>query len=213
MNPESTVLGPKSLHDFCQEVIGRHGEKWPPSERDIAEEFLRYFGHIDPVQGRASLEKLAESLGIEISNASAPEDLPGCHCCYGGKQRIVVSDHRAYALSQEHTILHELREIMERPFQELGRPVFSEATKEIHAEQFAIAVRTRAEWESLRPLFDWALEIKSTWRKVAAFVLLGAVTVIGSFSFATLPAYEDYLMNLGKQRAHGGMRKLAPPAP
>lgn len=206
MSLELATHNSKSLADFCRHVIGRYAEKWPPSEEALAKEFLKYFGRLDPILGRADLEKLAQTLGIQISVAGLPEDLAGCHFCFGGRRSILVSDNHAYVWSQEHTIIHELREMMEHVFREFGWPILTETTQEIRAEEFAISVRVAASMEVWEPLLEATRRIESKWRQVGATVLLFAGMIVFRLTLIMLPAYENYLLNLEKRRVLAGTR-------
>ena len=44
-------------------------------------------------------------------------------------------------LSREHTVLHEVRELLERIFEDLGHPIANRNTPESRAEQFAATAR------------------------------------------------------------------------
>jgi hypothetical protein len=65
--------------------------------------------------------------------------------------------------SHEHTLIHELRELIEYEFRQIGYSVAIAFDLESQAEMFASGVRVRASIKSCEPLFDGIGDIRSTW--------------------------------------------------
>lgn len=96
--------------------------------------------------------------------------------------------------SQEHTLLHELREQIEFEFRKIGRSVaLTAADQEDRAESFASLVRGFASMKGLEELFGDIPEIKSGWAQFGAILLMVIVCLGYSFTCFALPQWEDKL--------------------
>jgi hypothetical protein len=152
MQPEVAIQPPVSLSGFCKTVIAHYSGKWPPNEDAIAHEFVSIFG-IDGFLRMDDLERFCQKLGIEVSTRELPKPLRGHNCLYDGKSEIVVGTVAGPAAGlgpREHTLLHELRELIEYEFRKLDRPVAATASDlESRAETFASLARAVAPLKSL----------------------------------------------------------------
>jgi hypothetical protein len=182
---------PKSLHTFTSDVVFRHAAAWPPSEQKLAEEFFDFFGS-DSVGSFENLVGLCDSLGIEVSQAALPEELRGYHHWYEEKRVILVA-HDGLILSGQHTVLHELREILEHIFKELGYSTAEASLPESSADEFAVYVRVKASLQEWDFLFKAAQTVQSNWARRSAYVLIGLGAVITTLGFVLLPHLEDRL--------------------
>ena len=145
---QSELVAPErdEMADFCQFVVSRHSKQWPVKEDALAKEFLEFFG----VQSLLFLtfEAVAslcwERLQIRVSRVSLPKGLKGFNGSYYGRREIVIStDQDLAGIADLHTLLHELREIIERGFEELGHPTADcgDLDLECRAEFFASSVQ------------------------------------------------------------------------
>src|SRR5947207_11296918 len=112
------------ISDFCQFVLFRHAEQWPVNEVTLAGEFLEFFA-VQPLLF-LTFEEVArlcrERLQIAASVAPLPGRLKGINISHNGKHEILVStDQDLAGIADLHTLLHELREIIERGFERRGR--------------------------------------------------------------------------------------------
>ena len=193
MDPEITIPPQLTLRGFCQTIVAKHSGNWPPKEEVIAEEFLSFFqlNGVFPLEG---LEKLCAKLEINVSTQALPGELRGHNCVFEEKREIVIGKVEGPAAvfgSHEHTLIHELRELIEYEFREIGYPVAIASDLESRAETFASAVRVQASIKSCEPLFDGIGEIQSTWGRVALALPVLGVMLVHSYSCLILPHWED----------------------
>src|SRR5439155_12778719 len=111
------------IDEFCQTVVSRHAEKWPLDENTLAEEFLDFFG----LRSWPTFEGIAQlcqnRLRITVSFAPLPAGMRGYNGSYGKQREILISVNQDFVGAELHTLLHELREILESGFEKLGRPI------------------------------------------------------------------------------------------
>jgi hypothetical protein len=174
----------------------------------LAEEFIRFY-ELAPLYGLVSIEQLARSLGIQVSDATLPNEVAGCHFRLGQQRKIFLSNNGAYLLSREQTLLHELREIIEYEFRDLGRPIFTQTDQETRAERFASSVREASVWAFCRSVADDASSIESKW-DIVWTVIAAVAGLLYSFSLSTLPAYENDQLKRQNQEARMPSRQLNP---
>lgn len=194
---EVAVEAPKTLRNFCLGLCEKHPAKWPPDEHEVAYEFVTYFG-LPPLPKLDDYKALAARLEIEVFVARLPTGLKGFNSRYQERKQIVLEQLEGAAEHigiSEHTLLHELRELVEYEFRREGRSTASGQELEERAELFAKAVRTLAPMPFLA---DWGgslLEAKSPWRFLGVGVLIG----FGLLHLATcflLPHHEDYIRKI-----------------
>ena len=185
-----------TLRGFCQTIVGKHSGNWPPREDEIAEEFLAFF-QVDDVLPLEGLEKLCARLGIDVSVQALPGGLRGHNCALGEKREIVIGKVEGPAAvfgSQEHTLFHELRELIEYEFRKIGHPVAVASDLESRAETFAAMSRARASLRGWEPLLDGIGNVQSTWGRFAVALPFLLIILLESFSCLLLPHWEDQLL-------------------
>jgi hypothetical protein len=89
-----------------------------------------------------------------------------------------------------HTLFHEIREIIERVFINLGHSTVSKEEMEERAEQFAIAVRANSAIKENEFLFENAMNISSNWLRWGSVALVSILAIAESVAFVLLPQYE-----------------------
>ena len=113
---------------FCKDVLSSNLQSWPPSEDTLARAFISRFP-VWSVLMEDAANTLCERLGINVSYRQLP-DLSGFYEVYGEKREIILSDIENPLGISTHTLFHEIREIIERVFINLGHPTILEAEKE-----------------------------------------------------------------------------------
>ena len=198
MEPEITIEPPKTLGRFCETVGANHLGSWPPSENALAHQFVSFFG-IDGMLGMEELERLCRMVGVEVSVRDLPKPLRGHNCTYEGKREIVVGAVQGSALvlgSREHTLLHELRELIECEFRRLGRPTATGfADMESRAEAFASQVRASASFKTWEGYFEAIDGIESRLLKIGAVIIVALLAMGHYLACVNLPQWEDQFPN------------------
>jgi len=195
LDSEITIQPPLTLRGFCQTMVAKHSGNWPPGEEAIAEEFLSFF-QVDGVFPLEGPEKLCARLGINVSIQALPGGLRGHNCALGEKREIVIGKVEGPAMvfgSQEHTLLHELRELIEYEFRKIGYPAAVACDLESRAETFAAMSRARASIKGWEPLFDGIGNIQSKWGWFAVALPFLVMILIDCCSCLLLPLWEDQL--------------------
>lgn len=190
MGPQPTIIAPRSLKGFCQSVRIKCGSDWPPAEDIIAGEFVTYFQLEEMVFG-AGVQKLCESLQISVRVAALPESLRGHNYRFREKREILISENHKFRDTEAHTTLHELRELLEYEFRDLGTAICTLDDKEERAEKFAVAVRMFAFERELPIWFDHASSIERKWPRRAAYLLLAVFALTYTMGVTLLPHWED----------------------
>ncbi len=195
MNESAYLDYPQPLVTFCRGVVSKHVSRWPPEESKLADEFIAHFGFAAIATFENQL-KLCESLGIKVSETTLPENLRGHNCCYGNQREIQIHNGKGHVITREHTLLHELREILEHIFHDMGYATAKERSAiEVRAETFASSVRTDAFTKMLEGIFQAAAKIESKWRRWGAFFLISLFGIAGVFSIPMLPVFEDTILD------------------
>jgi hypothetical protein len=176
---DAETAAPSPLLSFCKEFLILNLKNWPPDEDTLARAFISHFPTPSYLL-QAGVQEFCAKLRIDVSFCELPPDLAGLNSEYDEKREIVLSE-REYPLGiTTHTLFHEIREIIERVFIDLGYPTIPPSEIERTAEQFAVAVRVHSLLKETEFLFGSALEIQSNllrWGSVAiifGFVLLVA---------------------------------------
>jgi hypothetical protein len=196
LDSEITIQPPLTLRGFCQTIVAKHSGNWPPREEAIAEEFLSFL-KVDDVLPWHGLEKLCARLGINVSVQELPRELRGHNCALGKKREIVIGKVEGSAAvfgSQEHTLFHELRELIEYEFRNIGHPVAIASDLESRAEMFAATVRVQASLKGWEPLLDGLGSIQSNWGRFAVALPVLAIIFVHSVTCLLLPHWEDQLL-------------------
>jgi hypothetical protein len=178
---------------LCEREIAHHISNWQIDEAQLAHDFVEFFKpYVIPLFH--NLTDLCGRLSIEVFVKELPFGHSGLNCCYGERRAIVVSEAELPALSREHTLLHELREILEYKFRELGHAIAEdEDDLEVRAECFAASVRMDATSGMWLELFESASNLNATWKRYGAYALVGFGVVVQFISI--LGPWVDYLQS------------------
>lgn len=195
MTCDSMALGPAVLAAFCQHVIAKRLPKWPPTEEILAQEFVEYFKFKSLIV-LEEIQRLCDSSEIILHITPLPDPLWGYNYRYQGKREILISN--SQVLTKEHTALHELRELLEYEFRDLGTPICTNEDKEERAETFAILVRICAFAKEIPAIMDHVRSIESKWWRGAAYGLSILFAMVYSIGLALSPKVEEAMQ---KQRA------------
>lgn len=190
MDTLATITPALPLANFCTAFLSRHKEHWPSDEGTLAHEFAEQF----PIRQLSNPEKIlafAQSLGIDASLAALPDGMHGFNCSMEGQSLVFLNEQEDFPGSREHTLFHELREVMEWHFREQGYPTAQGQELEKRAEQFATDVRLEHMMEKLGPLFDSATAVEQTWKRWLAFAVLIILVLGAGACCALLPYIED----------------------
>jgi hypothetical protein len=186
---------------FCTDVVSENRDKWPPSEHALAEAFLERFS-LDPVV-LSEVVKVCNSLGIEVTFVPLPFGLHGLNGVHGQKRHIVIAKEEAFPGGKVHTLLHELREVLEYSFADLGYPTVQKQGLERRAEEFASMATMLGMQKVFVMFFTSVMKIETTWKRWlagAALCVLGVPVMITS---AMYPHFEDAVIRarLEKERS------------
>jgi hypothetical protein len=191
LDSQPAEIQPDLLLAFCQGVISRHSEHWPPDENVLAKEFVTFFD-VDALANFKSLCQLCTKLHIDVSVQTMPEELRGHNYTYKDIRAIAISDHHTFPGADEHTMLHELREIMERVFVGLGYSTDNKEDElEMQAEHFAALVRAEAFQRSLPSFIENARKIDSKLWRIGAYLFIGVMAFFYVSGCFFLPQFED----------------------
>ena len=186
-----TAAAPDRLADFCRAFLSQNRAQWPPDENRLATSFVEFFKlHFAE---RESLKRVCQDLNIEFSEGPLPKGMKGYNHCYNGERTVIIAtDQFVPGASFEHTILHELRELIEYVFRELGAETAAGADLEKRSEQFASSVRMTNACNVLASLLD-DIHIETTWKRWLAYLVItiGGLFYAGTCAF--LPEFEDRL--------------------
>lgn len=192
MEITETSAETKPLLAFCEQVISRHKQNWPPSEEVLAKEFVEQF-QATSWFGSEKIAQLSSRLGIVASLAALPEGMHGLNCSTETETRILLKEEEGFPGSREHTFFHELREILEYSFRDLGWPTVDASKLEQHAERFAVTVRLVQSSEMAKYFVESVDEVEATWKRVLVCVVVIVFMVSWGLGCALLPYLEDKL--------------------
>ena len=183
--------GSGQLYAFCQVIASRYSNNWPPSEERLATEFINFFKVSLPTLD--TWIELCVSLTIRVTLTSLPPGLRGHHTCFNNERAIWLPEKDRFPGAREHTLLHELREILEHIFCDLGLPTADASSREARAEEFAAHTRMIASREMWTSFLEDAKKIQSTWWRRGAYGLIGFGALLHAAGCAFLPYFEDSL--------------------
>lgn len=183
-----------ALPEFCAAVVKKHADAWPPTEHQLAQDFLEHFG-IARLGFYDGLVKWCGEVGIDVSmRDSLPHDLRGANFWHEASMSIVMPVNGGCFISREHTLLHELRELLEWEFERLASSSGDPNTREPRAEQFAACVRIAVVVESSKDFFKVASDVQNPLGRACVYGLVGLVTVasvVGCAGIRQLEAHFD----------------------
>jgi hypothetical protein len=184
---------------FCQTVTERL-VKWPPGEDVLAAEFVSFFG-ITAFAHFETLSQLCVQLGVSVSVCPMPGDLKGHNSWYNGSRAIAIAEHESFPGANEHTLLHELRELLEHSFIQLGFAVaVTHDDLEGRAERFACMVRSNLAQKMMLVWLEQSEHVERKWLRYGAYlfsILGGLALFVGCI---LLPVFEDQALEFRKQR-------------
>jgi hypothetical protein len=177
---------PDPLRSFCEQYISQNCQKWPTSEIQLAEVFVKHFS-ISVVTNLVGLQDFLVRTNIEHVEGNLPADLLAVNMSFEGKRKILTAKEGDHVSFQVHTVLHEIREIIEADFHRLGSATTSSQDLDHLADVFAFAVPICAAMPSLGGLLENDPEIWPLWVSLGAFTV-GAVGVllysfVGAFGY------------------------------
>lgn len=176
---------------FSETVQDKYASNWPPAEDALAQEFVNFFD-LGAIATLRDIEALCKTLEIEFVKASLPDSLRGYNCRYAGKSKIFVSNQHSFAGAEEHTALHELRELLEYEFKAAERPTTISKDIEELAEDFAVAVRVQALHRDVPKWFEGAATIERKWPRRLAYVALFVFTCLLIATITIGPQLEEF---------------------
>ncbi|MDD4858906.1 MAG: ImmA/IrrE family metallo-endopeptidase [Dehalococcoidales bacterium] len=189
----SIIKEPSDLRYFCYRLVRKYGSPDKASEEQKADAFRKYYlGNLPPsVQ---ALRALASRSGLKLDiSDKMPANLRGYNHVVNGTNNIVIKENDTVSGTQ-NTILHEIREIMERIFPTLCRTYTPLKTSARHyaANRFAAAVLLPS--ESFRTKvyetgFD-VVDLASFYSKSCSQVLLRIGEVTQGMLFYYAGIYE-----------------------
>ena len=188
----ATITPALPLADFCTAFLSRHKEHWPPDEGTLAREFTERFP-IGQLFNTEQIVLFAKELGIDASLAALPDGMHGFNCSMEGQSVVLLNEQEGVSGSREHTLFHEMREVMECHFRNQAYPTAQGQELERRAEQFAIAVRMFGMMKVLGPLFEDANALQQTWKRWLAFAFLLVLYLGVGIGYALLPYFEEHL--------------------
>lgn len=187
------MVNPSELRHFCGHLVRKYGSPDKASEEQKADEFRQYYLRNLPPTVR-SLRAVARCCGLRIDKSEEmPEKVRGYNHVVNGTDNIVVRDGDTISGTQ-NTILHEIREIMERVFPGVCCDYDPLKTNALHfaANKFAAAVLlpgTSFEKKIYKSGFD-IIELANSYSKSCSQVLLRIGEVLQGKLFFYACMYE-----------------------
>lgn len=192
MSEQSPEALSSTLVEFCKECISRHSNNWPPSENDLALDFVSKF-EVLPLLSREQIQDLCFQLGIKVSFRVLPPELPGHNGSYERENAIELNEKEIVFGGMTHTVFHEIRECMERDFIALHQPVIAENELEMRADLFAVSVRVNCTYKTLEDLMGGIADISSNLLRWGAYALVFVGMLAHGAGCILLPKYEDQI--------------------
>lgn len=189
MPVESQTTLPSPLLAFCKHFLASNQESWPPDEDTLARAFVSQF-RVPSFMLKPGVEEFCSKLDIEVFFRDLPPELAGSNFEYGGKKEVVLSEKEDPLGITTHTLFHEVREIIERIFIDLGHPTIPPGELEKIAEQFAVEVRVHSSIKESEFLLRSALEIRSNWLRWGSVALISGSVLFQAFTHILLPKFE-----------------------
>ena len=197
------------LLSFCQKIAEQR-ENWPPSEEDLATQFIAFFG-VSTVTHFGNLSQLCVQLGISVSVRTMPTELRGCNAAYNGTRTIAIAEDERFPGVKEHTLLHELRELLEHTFVGLGLAVaVNQDDLEHRAELFACLVRSDLSQNLMLVGLKHVEQVERKWLRYGLYAITVLVGVAMVVSCYLLPVFEDQALAYRQQRLRDNKRSNSP---
>jgi hypothetical protein len=165
------------LSAFCKVHVSLNSQKWPTSENELAEAFVKHF-KIPFLADDSGSQDFLSRTNIELRDDNLPPDLLGVNMSFAGKRRIYTSKHVDHLPFRVHTVLHEIREVIEADFIGLGLTTTGSQGLDSRADEFACAVVFCSAIMSAGDWFESAPEMNSNWQNWAGFCLFTAGAVL-----------------------------------
>lgn len=186
---------------FCASFIERGGSSWPPTEDALAREFVSFCGIAALVQFDA-LSELCVRLGITVSVQPMPSELRGHNSSYNGARTIAIAEQHSFPGAKEHTLLHEVRELLEHTFVHLGFGIaINPEDMEQRAEHFACFVRSTLAGQTMIEWLEHAEQVEKKWVRYGVYL----ICVVGGLAMfmgcILLPRFEDQALQSRQQRS------------
>ncbi len=187
------MINPSELRSFCGHLVRKYSSPNQASEEQKADEFRHYYLRDLPPTVKA-LRIVADCCGLRVKSSDRmPENVRGYNAVVDGTDNIVIRDGDTVSGTQ-NTILHEIREIMERTFPSVCRSYSPLKTNARHyaANRFAAAVLLPRESFTRRVYttgFD-VLELSNFYSKSCSQVLLRIGEVLQGKLFFYTGMYE-----------------------
>ena len=200
MSTQTQLCDSDPLLSFCERVVER-SKNWPPAEDVLADEFLSFF-RISESARFETLSQLCVQIGITVSVQSMPSEIRGHNSFYNGSRTITIAERQSFPGANEHTLLHELRELLEHSFVGLGFAVAANPEDlEKRAELFACLVRSHLAQKTMFVWLEHVGHVEKKWLRYGAYVLTalgGIAMIVGCF---LLPVFEDQASEYRRQRS------------
>jgi hypothetical protein len=190
---------PDLLVAFCNHAISRYKDHWPPEEGKLAHEFFAFLS-LKPLITSENLKLFSQSLGVEFSLKPLQEGLYGVNGAYGSRREIVVSNSQGCFWGMEHTFLHELRELLEYIFRDLGSPTCGENKLEERAEGFATEVRMQLVSQMTMELLGDVQKVQTNWKRWLGYAVVSLFGLVLLTSCALHPQMEEAFRKSKKNR-------------
>jgi hypothetical protein len=190
--PDTQEIPSDPLVPFCREFLSCNLPNWPVPEDSLASAFVSQF----PVSScllSFNIEMICAQLKIPVLFRQLPRDLAGYNGAYEEKKEIVLPEIELFPGIGTHTLFHEIREIIERVFSDLGYPSATGKELEGRAEVFAATVRMEAAAQECKFLFEDTANISPNWLRWGSIFILSILAVTLVASCALLPHFESRL--------------------
>jgi hypothetical protein len=187
------MKNPSDLRYFCYHLVHKYGSPDKASEEQKADEFRQYYLRDLPPTVKA-LRIVAHCCGLKVDiSDKMPENMRGYSHVVNGTDNIVIKEGDTVSGTQ-NTILHEIREIMERTFPSVchGYRPLKTSAKHYAANKFAAAVLLPGESFARRVYetgFD-VIELANHYSKSCSQVLLRMGEVLQGKLFFYAGMYE-----------------------
>ncbi len=187
------MINPSDLSSFCYYLVSKYGSPDRASEEQKASEFRHYYLRDLPPSIKA-LRIVASCCGLKLGSSDRmPENVRGYNYAVDGRNEIVIRDGDTVS-GMQNTILHEIREIMERTFPRVCPDYVPLKTRARHyaANMFATSVLLPAE-RFISAVYDTGfdvIELSNVHSKSSSQVLLRIGEVLEGKLFLYGALYE-----------------------